>query len=241
MFRHLAILFILLFLPALFATAEPLSPVSVADTFLGFPYRPDGVIDEKGRHTLFADPQREFADPGFNCSGLVVSTCRLLLERDIPLADAKKDRLGDSGPDALPGEDWDFGWDLVLNLSEGLSPCVLLPGGTAAVPADALAERGFPLIDTESWKKILVLLKPGSLYLGSLNRPVDRPPYCHLYHHTLFILPEGERIWLYQSTVRNGTHKIDLSEPEGLERFISPYRTFDDERLFLIEVPLPTS
>ena len=62
---------------------EPLT--SLADQYLGIPYRSDGAIDARGRYVTFNNPDREFLDPGLNCSGFVVDFARKALGRTLPL------------------------------------------------------------------------------------------------------------------------------------------------------------
>ncbi|MCC8193397.1 MAG: hypothetical protein LIP28_01955, partial [Deltaproteobacteria bacterium] len=61
------------------------------------------------------------------CSGLVLAASRIMLEKNIAVADAVRDREGDSGPGAKDGHDWDFGFDLMMKIREGWQRCVLLP------------------------------------------------------------------------------------------------------------------
>ena len=86
---------------------------------LGQPFRVDGAQDEEGRWVTFNRPDKISSAPGFNCSGFTVAAARLLLARPFSLAEATRDRRGDSGPGSPLGPDWDFGLDLIFNLSEG--------------------------------------------------------------------------------------------------------------------------
>ena len=118
--------FLIWFISILLAVAFLASPAfgadlaAKADQLLGIPYRPDGVRDESGRWTLFEHPEQSFATPGLNCSGLDYALMRLVAPVTTTIRQAARDRQGDSGPGASMGQDWDFGFDLILNLSEGL-------------------------------------------------------------------------------------------------------------------------
>ncbi len=103
-----------------FDAALAAAPSVAVAPLLGTPYRDDGVDDPAGRHTLFADQAKTFPDRGLNCSGFVVTASRGILGRPLPLDAMRRDRKGDSGPGAAAGEDWDFGYDLLLNVTDGL-------------------------------------------------------------------------------------------------------------------------
>jgi hypothetical protein len=222
------------------ATTYPAGPFSPADAFLGILYRNDGALDEQGRYTLFARPDQFFTEPGLNCSGLVVAISRDLLGRNFTLAEAKRDRLGDSGPGAALGEDWDFGRDLILNLTDGLPRRQVLPGGNAREPVDGLTDTGFLVNDPAVWPAVLAQLTPGRVYLGSLNRPVAKEGYLLLHHHVVLLLPGHEgQAWLYQATGRHGVYRLDLATAEGLRRFLEPYTAHPRQRLLLIEAIPP--
>ncbi len=222
------------------------SPLETAGGFLGIPYRGDGALDQTGRYTTFADPLRSFETPGLNCSGLVLALGRPLLGRPFTLAEASRDRQDNSGPGAPLGEDWDFGLDLLLNLTEGLQRRVMLPGGSALdYPLeDGLAAIGFDIHDPLAWPAVRAELRPGHLYLGSLSRPARLPGYLRLHHHVVALLPgPGGEAWLYHATGRQGVHRLDLSREDDLARFQGqfPQRPEGTEHLLLIEVPLPES
>ena len=62
--------------------ADKKDPVDIANTHLGIPYREDGALDDKGHFTTFAHPEEILDSPGLNCSGLVVSVCRYLFNKN---------------------------------------------------------------------------------------------------------------------------------------------------------------
>ncbi len=222
---------------------EEAGSFETASSLLGIPYRPDGALDEKGRYTTFADPEKVFEAPGLNCSGLVVALSRKVLKRDFPLQEASRDRKGDSGPVARLGQDWDFGFDVILNLSEGRPRRLLGPAGFRpfAQDPDGLNEVGFDFHDTTAWGGVLPHFKAGRLYLGSLSRAAEQPGYRRLHHHVVAILPDSEgHAWLYHATGRRGVHRLDLNKPEELATLLRqfPAPLAGPESLLLIEVAL---
>lgn len=197
------------------------------DGYLGLPYRDDGALDERGRYTLFADPTRTFDTPGLNCSGFVTAASRDLLSRPVTLETAKRDRQGNSGKGAPLGEDWDFGFDLILNLTDGLPRRAVLPGGRAVDPRTATGEtaRGFPIADRAAWADVLAQMQPGRVYFASISRPVKKPGYKLLHYHVAVIVPDASgRAWCYHATPKSGVHRMDLRAPEGLALFQGEFR-----------------
>lgn len=224
------------------ATAGP-PVVASADTLLGIPYRPDGVRDERGRWTLFEHPEQTFPTPGLNCSGLTYSLWRLLVPNTVPVALAGRDRLGDSGQGASMGQDWDYGFDLILNLSEGLPRRWLLPEPrpvreSGAAQDTGTAMRGFPLANREDWRKALALLQPGHAFLVSFTQTGRRKGYTLQHYHVGVILPDetGGR-WLYQATPKSGVYKMNLAAPEGMARFLAAF-SGGDKQVLLLDVAL---
>ncbi|MDR1489949.1 MAG: hypothetical protein LBS65_05620 [Desulfovibrio sp.] len=211
--------------------------------FLGIPYRQDGAVDENGFFTLFASPKRRFSSPGLNCSGLVLGISRSLLRKNLTLGEAARDRLGDSGPGAKRGEDWDFGWDLVLNISEGEPRALLLPGGLSADPAagDGLSPRGIDIHKKGELEELCGRLHPGFFYLVSLSAEGRGPGLAH-YHVGLILPDAGGRVWLYQTT---GKGKIsgrrDLCGATGRDAFRRSFANTGGKRkmMLVIEVALP--
>jgi hypothetical protein len=214
--------------------------------FLGIPYRPDGAIDAAGRYTLFADPSRRFDSPGLNCSGLTLAASRFLLRRNFTLAEVMRDRQKDSGPGSPHGQDWDFGWDLLMNISEGFARSLLLPGGQRLDPAkaDAFSPRGFDLQDEATWRELPSRLKPGYVYLLSFNVEGRRKGYGLAHYHVGFIhvAPDG-KAWLYQTTGRGkAANRRDLNSPKGVASFRRAFANTGKHRrmLWVLEVKLPT-
>jgi len=244
---------ILLFAPAARATNAPsgqtgktavgASPPPWPDDLLGLPYRPDGAIDEYGRDTLFANPQKTFSTPGLNCSGFVLAASRAILKTNFTLDQVKKDRLNDSGPKSPLGQDWDFGLDLILNISEGRPRRILTPDGPQALPAkpDGQTLRGFSLDDQNAWGKILPQMRPGHIYLASISKPATRKGYKLLHYHVGLAIPDpdGSIRW-YHSTPASGVHSLNLDSPQGMaafqKQFTGPKAT--PKKILLLEVDL---
>ncbi|WP_173082325.1 hypothetical protein [Fundidesulfovibrio magnetotacticus] len=211
-----------------------------ADRLLGLPYRVDGVLDEKGRWTTFEHPEKTFDSPGLNCSGLEFALMRLLAPSGPPASLAGRDRQGDSGPGASMGQDWDYGFDLTLNLTEGLARRWLLPEPRAVSPADTGRETlGFPLSDEAAWRRALAQVKPGQACLVSFSQTGRRKGYTLQHYHVGVVLPDatGGR-WLYQSTPKSGVTKTNLTDPAGMKRFQASFAG-KDRRVLLLSADLP--
>jgi murein DD-endopeptidase MepM/ murein hydrolase activator NlpD len=202
-------------------------PIQTANTFIRIPYRVDGVLDENGRFTLFEKPELLYKSPGLNCSGLVVTLSRYLFDRNITLEQATYDRLNDSGPDAPLGDSWDFGWDLILNLSEGMARRVVMPDGKdhPIDGTDGRSLRGFDLLDDQAWEKVFPQFKPGYVYLASFSRSTSRLASGVMHYHVGLILADGKGgVWLYQTTRTGNTYRSDLTAEAGMNRFKTAFR-----------------
>jgi hypothetical protein len=207
------------------------APTAKMADLLGVPYVDDAAEDASGRSVTFAHPDVELPSRGLNCSGFVVAAARRLLGFRGSLADAAKDRLGDSGPSAPLGQDWDFGWDLALNLSEGRERQWLLPEGPRPVKGDGRSSRGFGLHDEGAWAAIRPRLRADRVYLAVFNR-VQSGRLRH--HHVGLMLVEGDHLWFYQTLPRGRGHRLDLASPEGMDRLRAMFGPA--ERMLLLEV-----
>ncbi len=208
------------------------SPIDIANAHLGIPYRSDGTLDEGGQFTTFDRPDRQFPTPGLNCSGLVLSTCRFLFNKNWTLADATRDRLGDSGDGSKLGKDWDFGWDLILNLTEGTARRVIMPDGKdySIEKSDGMSLRGFDLHDEAAWQRVLSQMKPGRVYLATVSKPGTREGYKLLHYHVALMLPDDQGgVWVYHSTRLSKAHSMNLKTREGLRRFLWELRRTRNE------------
>jgi hypothetical protein len=217
---------------------------AAAGAFLGIPYRRDGTVDENGFFTLFASPARRFSSPGLNCSGLVLGISRFLLHKNLTLGEAARDRLGDSGSGAKLGEDWDFGWDLILNISEGEARALLLPGGLRADPAagSGLSPRGIDIHGKGELEELCARLRPGFFYLVSLSVEGRGAVRGLSHYHVGLILPDaGGRAWLYQTTGRGKTSgRRDLCGDAGRGAFRRSFANTGKRKMMLVlEVALP--
>ena len=213
----------------------------LADQLLGIPYRPDGVRDESGRWTQFENPEQTFTTPGLNCSGLGFALMHLIASPGVTIRQAARDRLGDSGPNAAMGQDWDFGFDLILNLSDGLPRRWLTPEPQPVTGQESgRAELGFLVADEAAWNKALARIGPNQACLVSFSQTGRRKGYTLQHYHVGVVLPgsSGGR-WLYQATPKSGVHKINLAEPSGMNRFLA-FFSGGDKRALLLLVDLPS-
>ena len=221
------------------------NPLEIADTHLGIPYRNDGTLDSHGRFTTFNRPDKFFETPGLNCSGLVVSVSRFLFDKNWTLEEVIRDRLGNSGADSPLGKDWDFGWNLIFNLTEGELRRVVMPepGNYPVEGSDGLSLRGFDLHDAVAWQKILPQMHAGRIYLGSISRPAPERGYRVLHYHVVLMLPDGKGgVWLYHATRRSHVHRINISTPQGMSRFMSEFRVSGGsaKKILIVGALLPT-
>ncbi len=224
--------------------AKKTEPIDIANAHVGIPYRDDGALDSKGRFTTFEDPGRLFNTPGLNCSGLVVSVCRFLFDKNWTLEQVMKDPQGNSGATSSLGKDWDFGWDLILNLTEGYSPRPVMPDGRSHTVADVdgLNSRGFDLHDRNAWRKVLGQMRSGCVYLGSISKLTRKPGYRVLHYHVVLMLPDSKGgVWLYHATRRSNVHRMDMNTQKGMSRFMSEFTGARDDgkRMIILEARLP--
>lgn len=224
--------------------AEKTDPIEIANTHLGIPYRADGALDSEGHFTTFAEPTRFFETPGLNCSGLVVSASRFLFDRNWTLEEVTRDRQGNSGPHASMGKDWDFGWDLIMNLTEGRSRKIIMPDGKSysVENSDGMTLVGFDLNDLHAWRKVMAQMKPGRVYLGSISKPTRKKGYKLLHYHVVLILPDGKGgVWLYHATHRSNVHRMNINSPQGMNRLMSQFRgdRDDSKKILIVEAVLP--
>ncbi len=221
------------------------APDQMLAAFLDIPYRFDGAVDEFGRYSMFAEPSRVFPSPGLNCSGLVLSASRFLLGKNITLAQAVRDRLGDSGPGSPNGEDWDFGWDLIMNISDGFSRTLLLPGGKTMDPARAtgFSPRGYDIQEPATWRELPGRLAPGHLYLVSLTSEGRRKGYgLQHYHVGLIHVDSAGKGWFYQTTGKGAvSNRRDLKSPDGQASFRKAFANTGNARkmMLVLDVRLP--
>lgn len=224
--------------------AEKIDPVDIANTHLGIPYRDDGAIDDQGFFTTFADPTKFFETPGLNCSGLVLSVARFLFNKNWSLQEATRDRQGNSGSNSPSGKDWDFGWDLIFNITDVTSRRVLLPDDSPVNldSTDGKSLRGFDLHDTAAWHTLIKRFSPGRVYLGSISRLAPEQNNRLLHYHVVIIIPDKSgAAYLYHATRRSNVHRMNIATPQGLQRFLGQFRgnRHDTKKIVLVEAVLP--
>jgi hypothetical protein len=214
----------------------PRDQTSSIQDLLGIPYVPDGALDEQGRWTLFSRQDLVLRHPGLNCSGLTIALAQRLLGPRSTLERATRDRLGDSGKNSRLGQDWDFGWDLVLNLSDGLARTVLLPSGPGGIEGDGTSLRGFASDDASAWTRLLPRLRSDRVYLATLSR--ERPGHRVQHYHTAVLLRDGKgAVWFYQTLPEGLSHRLNLSSSRGMERMQGMFGS--GKRILVLEVEPP--
>ena len=201
-------------------------------------------MDSQGHFTTFDRPDRFFETPGLNCSGLVVSISRFLFDKNWTLEEVTRDRLGDSGADSPLGKDWDFGWDLIFNITEGKPRRIVMPdaGNYPIEGANGASLRGFDLHDSAAWQKVLSQMQAGRMYLGSISRSAPERGYPVLHYHVVLMLPDGKGgVWLYHATRRSHVHRMNISTPQGMSRFMSEFRISkgNAKKILIVEAVLP--
>ncbi|MDQ7833486.1 MAG: hypothetical protein RDU30_17285 [Desulfovibrionaceae bacterium] len=216
---------------------------AMADAFLNIPYVDDATLDEQGRFTLFEHPEAVLPSPGLNCSGFTLSVSRFLLQKNIALAAATTDIGSDSGPGSPSGHDWDFGFDLIRNITRDLPRRAILPGGETPDLDAATGHglRGFPIADTAAWTRVMARLRPGHVYLASISKPVKTKGYTLLHYHVGLIVPGRDGgFFFYHATPKSGSHRISLSAPGGVKQLQEQFRdkSPNEKRILLIETPL---
>lgn len=232
---------------SLFASGKlpPADPAAILEAMLGIPYRDDGALNDQGEFTQFARQDRRFDTPGLNCSGFVSAASRYLLQRNFTLDEVKRDRLGDSGPGSPYGEDWDFGWDLIMNISENFSRSLLLPGGKVADPAagNGFAPRGYDIQDPATWNELPGRLLPGYLYLVSFNVHSRRKGYDLQHYHVglIHVNAKGQALFYHNTGKGAVVNRRDLKSPSGQASFRKAYTNVGDKRkmIVIIAVKMP--
>ncbi len=234
--------------PTGFTLTKPLSqtsPQEILDQFVGMPYRSDGVTDDMGRYIVYAQPTTILPTPGFNCSGLVIQASRFLLQKNISLQQAFTDRLHDSAKGSDLGHDWDFGWDLIMNLSEGFTRTIFLPNFTTIAPEQAtgLSPRGFDLHAAATWPELLKRFRTGHIYLISFSKDTKQKGYSMLHYHVGVVYKANEKeVWMYQTTT-TGTkaNRRNLATKAGLQEFLHAFANSGGvkKHIIVLEVALP--
>ena len=230
--------------PPVSGQARPMT--AALSRFLGIPFRIDGAMDVQGRWVTFNEPDLAVETPGFNCSGFTVAAARELLGYDFDLTEVNFDRRGDSGPGSPLGQDWDFGLDLILNLSQEYPHRFLPepenPEDPPLIPLGAGRSLGWGVsLHSPAFEDQLRLLQPGRFCFFAFSKPDRRFPAGVSYYHVGVIVPEERSIWLYHTTVEAKTNRVNLADPEGLARLRRHFPPIQngERRVFMIEVAPP--
>ncbi len=187
---------------------------------LGIPYVDDAVTDARGLTVTFRAPGSPLPRPGLNCSGFVVAAARRLWGYAGDPRDAARDRAGDSGPGAAAGEDWDFGYDLALNLTEGRPRRWLTLAGERPAATPALELRGWPVRDREGWRRAFEGLGRDAAGVAVFLRVrAGRPRF----HHVGLLAQERGRAWFYQTLPRGRVHRLEPLTEGGRVRLASMF------------------
>lgn len=219
------------------------SPISTLECFRGLPYRVDGALDNNGRWTLWANQGKEFNQPGLNCSGLTTAVSRSIFNHNIPLNQAKNDRLKDAGKNSSMGEDWNFGINLILNLTDNL-PRKLIPNpyeGKKTNPRSWSAHdlRGIS-IDSSKFLWLLNQVKKDHIYYFSISKPDSRFKGGLSFYHVGFFIRDHDKVWMYHATGKGNVYRVNIAGQTGVNWFRKFYRTTNmgSKYMQLIEVPL---
>lgn len=200
--------------------------------FIGIPYRTDGAMNIDGNYTSFANTHKFYKTPGLNCSGFVLSGVRALLNKKIAIKTAKKDINNNSGTKALLGKDWDFGRDLIQNISKKYKTKYL---STQKINPNSTTSDGIGMRDKKAWLWVLEKIKKQNIYLMALSKKTNLKNYKFLYHHVGIIIKDGnDKIWLYHATRKNGVNKVLLSNDKILSSFIKNYKK--TQKALILEV-----
>lgn len=224
------------------ATGESQSLLLSPDKYIGLPYREDGALSLAGFYTTFRTPWIPEEQPGLNCSGFVVAATRELLEKSgMSLSAAVVDREKNSGFFSPFGQDWDFGLDLILNLSEGFRRKEILPGSLLTSVDDVESQpspRGFNLHQLTLWQQVLPRMNSGQVYLAAISKPYRKRGYQLIYYHVALILVDRFSVWFYHSTRKSGVHRLDLATRSGMRRFQKEFArsSYGDKYIYIIEV-----
>ncbi|WP_144413080.1 hypothetical protein [Pragia fontium] len=221
------------------------TPEKKLNGLLGISYRIDGVITETGKYALFAKPNTYLATPGLNCSGFVLEASRFLLDKNITVSAAKVDRLLNSAKNSPYSEDWDFGWDLILNIAQDSPAIFILPNGERRDKNDpqvnGFSPRGFDLHSQQTWDELPSRLKPDNLYLVSFNRDSGKAPGIQHYHVGLIYVNDKGEIWLYQTTGKaRKVYRRNLADKHQRDQFLRSFssRSKLKKYILILEIPL---
>jgi hypothetical protein len=210
--------------------------------FLGQPFRFDGVVNDDGAWSTWDNPDVALRSPGLNCSGFVAAATRFLFDKNLLINDIRRDREGNSGPEAPHGRDWDFGLDVILNLAEGHFLRYLPEPVTPTLTAN---QAGRPVgwgvdIHSAQLEEMLLQLNPDRLYLFAISKPDRRFKGGLSYYHVGIILaPKADEVWLYHATKNAGVHRLNLAKPASLatfRRYFPQVKNGGERRILFLEL-----
>ena len=233
-------------------SAAAFDPVATIGAFEAISYRRDGTITDSGDFGEWEHLNRIRFTPGLNCSGHVLATTRVLTDLPLTIEAARWDRNGDSHPGAERGQDWDFGWDVVVNAAiaaaddMGEQPIYFDKTGRAHElggepgPVDAVALRGFSVWDKNAWAQALGAMETDHFYLGSLSRVSRRGRMLH--HHTVIFVVDGEDVWVQGASPNNPlgprVESLMATDPDELAALLAQFKNYRSEHIFIIGAPL---
>jgi len=214
---------------------------TTADAFVGMRYVHDAVLDDKGNTVTFNRPDQVLEMSGLNCSGLVVSAARVFFNQNFKVQEVIKDYNQNSGPTAALGHDWDFGWDLLYNLSQNRKRFVFNENLNRINPEKVQVEnfRGFKITDKTKWQKLFSQLKKEAVYLVVFNGLNTRKENILQYFHVGFMLKTSEDILFYSASRENPNRGVDvhrLMVQKEFEHLLGQNRRYTDIRVIVFEV-----
>ncbi|MDR0356085.1 MAG: hypothetical protein LBJ64_10195, partial [Deltaproteobacteria bacterium] len=212
---------------------------ALLDAFSGIPYRADGAVSDEGHWATWNEPEARLSSPGFNCSGYLLEAVRQLTGLNISLSQASRDRDKDSGSDSELGQDWDFGLDLILNLSgQSLDDVLAAAKSKRELNKTGRAEGAGVNINGPEFVNLLNSLEDGAVYLFAVSKPANAFKGGLSYYHVGLIQPEDGDVWIRQSTPRVGVHSLNLNNQAGIDairRYFPPIRSAE-RRMALVKL-----
>ncbi|MDR2301497.1 MAG: hypothetical protein LBF38_05595 [Deltaproteobacteria bacterium] len=201
----------------------------ILQAFIGIPFRVDGVVNDQGEWATWNRPETVLKGSGFNCSGFLLEAVRHLTGRNVSIAQAIFDRDDDSGPDSELGLDWDYGLDILMNLSGAtLADLIPAPESDKYQTNQAGRPEGLGLDINGPGFPDLIENLPKGLYLFAISKPDRRFKGGLSYYHVGVIHADDlGNVWIYQSTARARTHRLNLNNPAGIaaiRRYFPPIR-----------------
>lgn len=191
--------------------------VKLLEPLLGIKYRIDGTTNADEKYTLFANTSKIYKKAGLNCSGFVLTAMKQLLGKTITIDEAKKDINKNSNTNSSMGQDWDFGRDLIQNISQGYNSNYL---SIKDINPNSLTGDGIKIYDLKAWKYVFRQIKKDNIYLLAFSKQTNMKGYKIIYHHVGIIIKDNNKnIWLYHATQKNGAHRVWLDYDKKMTPF----------------------